>query len=106
MYFVVGVVFLVLLLALIAGVAVGSAGFLIFVLGMMIKSRRRAVVSGREQMIGARGEALDDFEREGWARVQGETWRVKSAAPVKAGERLSVTGLEGLILQVEPIKTK
>src|SRR5881394_3356265 len=66
-------------LALIAGVAAGSAGFLIFVLGMMVKSRRRAVVSGREQMIGARGEALDDFEREGWARVQGEQWKVRAA---------------------------
>jgi len=33
-------------LALIAGVAAASAGFLIFVVGMLVKSRRRAVVSG------------------------------------------------------------
>ncbi len=89
-------------LALIAGVAVGSAGFLIFVLGMMIKSRRRAVVSGREQMIGARGEALDDFEREGWARVLGEQWKVRVPGAVRRGQKLRVIGMHGLVLDVEP----
>ena len=89
-------------LALIAGVAVGSAAFLIFVLGMMIKSRRRAVVSGREQMIGARGEALDDFEREGWARVQGEQWKVRVAGAVRRGQKLRVIAMHGLVLDVEP----
>jgi membrane-bound serine protease (ClpP class) len=89
-------------LALIAGVAVGSAGFLIFVLGMMIKSRRRTVVSGREQMIGARGEALDDFEREGWARVLGEQWKVRVPGAVRRGQKLRVIGMHGLVLDVEP----
>jgi membrane-bound serine protease (ClpP class) len=89
-------------LALIAGVAAGSAGFLIFVVGMLVKSRRRGAVSGREQMIGSRGEALADFEREGWARVQGETWRVKSPVPLKGGARVRVAAVEGLILEVKP----
>src|SRR6185295_10491504 len=88
-------------LSLIAGVAVGSAGFLIFVLGMLVKSRRRGVVSGREQMIGARGEAMDDFEREGWARVQGEQWKVRTAGAVRRGEKLRVIGMHGLVLDVE-----
>jgi membrane-bound serine protease (ClpP class) len=87
---------------LIAGVAAASAGFLIFVLGMLAKSRRRAVVTGREQMIGATGEALGDFEGEGWARVRGEQWRVRSSAPVRQGQKLKVTGMQGLILSVEP----
>ena len=88
-------------LSLIAGVAAGSAGFLIFVMGMLVKSRRRAVVSGREQMIGARAEALDDFEREGWARVQGEQWKVRTAGAVRRGEKLRVTGMHGLVLDAE-----
>ena len=89
-------------LALIAGVAAASAGFLIFVVGMLVKSRRRAVVSGREQMIGARGEALDDFEREGWARVQGEQWKVRVPGAVRRGQKLRVIGMHGLVLDVEP----
>jgi membrane-bound serine protease (ClpP class) len=88
-------------LALIAGVAAASAGFLIFVVGMLVKSRRRAVVSGREQMIGARGEALENFEREGWARVLGEQWKVRAPGAVRRGQKLRVTGMHGLVLEVE-----
>ncbi|HEV3008840.1 MAG TPA: nodulation protein NfeD, partial [Burkholderiales bacterium] len=71
--------------ALIAGVAVASAAFLFFVIGMAVRNRRRPVVSGREYLIGATAEALEDFDAEGWARVQGETWRVRSNAPVRRG---------------------
>jgi membrane-bound serine protease (ClpP class) len=88
--------------ALIGGVAVASAGFLIFVLGMLARSRQRAVVTGREQMIGSLGEALEDFAGEGWARVRGEQWRVRSSGPVRRGQRLRVTAMKGLILEVVP----
>jgi len=86
---------------LIGGAAAASAAFLILVLGMVVRGRRRPVVTGREQMIGAAGEALEDFEREGWARVRGESWRVRSHAPVRQGQRLRVTAMEGLVLTVE-----
>ena len=85
---------------LIGGVAAASAAFLIFVIGMLVRQRRSPVVSGREQMIGAACEALEDFEGEGWARVRGESWRVRSGSPVRRGERLRVTGMEGLVLTV------
>jgi membrane-bound serine protease (ClpP class) len=88
--------------ALIAGVAVASAGFLVVVLGMLMRSRRRAVVSGREEMMGATGEALGDFEGEGWARVHGEQWKVRTSRPVRRGQKLRVTGMQGLVLSVEP----
>jgi membrane-bound serine protease (ClpP class) len=86
---------------LVAGVTVASAGFLFFVVGLAVRNRRRPVVSGREYLVGAKAEALEDFEREGWARVQGETWRVRAASPVRRGERLTVRSMEGLILNVE-----
>jgi membrane-bound serine protease (ClpP class) len=85
---------------LIAGVAAASGAFLILMLGMIARGRRRPVVSGREQMLGAPGEALDDFEGEGWARVRGESWRVRVAGSVRRGERLRVTGMDGLVLTV------
>jgi membrane-bound serine protease (ClpP class) len=86
---------------LIAGVAVASAAFLFFVVGMAVRNRRRPVVAGREYLIGAAGEALEDFDAEGWARVQGETWRVRAAAPVRRGQKLRVKSLDGLVLTVE-----
>jgi len=88
-------------IALIAGVAAASAAFLIFVIGMLVRSHKRPVVSGREHMIGAAGEALEDFEGEGWARVRGESWRVRAPGPVRRGERLRVTSMQGLVLTVE-----
>jgi membrane-bound serine protease (ClpP class) len=86
---------------LIAGVAATSAAFLFFVVGVAVRNRKRPVVSGREYMIGAPAEALEDFAAEGWARVQGETWRVRSAAPVRRGQRLRVKSIDGLVLTVE-----
>jgi membrane-bound serine protease (ClpP class) len=88
--------------ALIGGLAAASAGFLIFVLGVLARSRRRAVVSGREYLIGAVAEALEDFDAEGWARVQGEQWKVHSRRPVRRGQKLRVTGMHGLVLTAEP----
>ena len=86
---------------LIAGVSAASAAFIFFVVGMAVRNRRRPVVSGREYLIGAAAEAIEDFEREGWARVQGETWRVRSSEPVRRGDRLRVSGINGLVLNVE-----
>ena len=86
---------------LIGGVAAASALFLILVVGMTVRQRRRPVVTGREHMIGAVAEALEDFEGEGWARVHGESWRVRANAPVRRGDRLQVKAIDGLILTVE-----
>jgi len=84
----------------IAAVALASAGFLIFVLGMALKARRRPAVSGREEMIGALGEMLEDAEGEGLARVHSETWTVRCAMPLRAGQKVRVTGMDGLVLEV------
>jgi len=86
---------------LIGGVAAASAAFLFVVVGLAARNRRRPVVSGREYLIGASAVALEDFEAEGWARVQGETWRVRSRAPVRQGQALRVTAMQGLTLTVE-----
>jgi membrane-bound serine protease (ClpP class) len=87
--------------SLIGGVAAASAAFVFLVFGMALRQRRRPVLTGREHLIGAVAEALEDFEREGWARVHGETWRARANAPVRRGERLHVKAIDGLILTVE-----
>jgi membrane-bound serine protease (ClpP class) len=88
-------------LALIATIAVVTALFVLVVVGMAVKSRRRPVVSGREELAAGAGEVLDDFVGEGWARVHGETWRVRSATPLTRGQRVRVTRIDGLTLDVE-----
>lgn len=86
----------------IGAVALASALFLFFVVGAALKARRRPVVSGREQMIGSVGEMLEDSAGEGMARVQGELWTVKSPVPLKAGQKVRVTAMDGLTLTVSP----
>ena len=88
--------------SLIGGVAAASGLFLVFVIGMIVRGRRRPIVSGREQMVGAIGEALDDFEAEGWMRVHGEMWRARTHAPVRRGQRLRVRAIDGLTLDADP----
>jgi membrane-bound serine protease (ClpP class) len=91
---------------LIGGLSAASAGFLIFVVGMLVRGRRRPVVSGREEMIGSRGELLEDCQGQGWARVHGEIWRVRCAQPLRRGERVRVTAIDGLVLEVVPDSPK
>jgi membrane-bound serine protease (ClpP class) len=88
-------------LGLIATIAVVTVLFVLVVVGMAVKSRRRPIVSGREELAGGAGEVLDDFTGEGWARVHGETWRVRSATPLTRGQRVRVTRIDGLTLDVE-----
>ena len=89
-------------LALIAGVTAASAAFLFLFVGMAVRGRRSPVVSGREDMLGARAEALEDFESEGWIRVRGETWRAVSSRPVRRGQNLRVRSIDGLRLLADP----
>lgn len=89
---------------LIVPVAAATALFSFFVAGMAIKARARPVMTGAEEMIGAPGEILADMEHEGWARVHGEQWRVRSKAPLARGSRVRVRARHDLILDVEPDK--
>lgn len=86
---------------LIVPVAVASALFSFFVVGMALRARARPVVTGAEGMIGAAGEILEDMEHEGWARVHSERWRVRSRVPLKRGSRVRVRARHDLILDVE-----
>lgn len=87
---------------LIAFFALSSAGLFMFVLGMAIRARTRPVVSGMEELIGSQGEALSDFEHDGRIRIHSESWLARSNVPVKHGQRVKVTGIDGLCLIIEP----
>ena len=86
----------------IATFALASAGIVFATVTLALRARKRPVVSGREEMLGAAGEILDDLETEGWARVHGETWRVVSRTPLARGQLVRVNRIDGLILSVEP----
>jgi len=87
---------------LIAGVTLASAGFLLVVLNFAMRARRQPVVSGREQMLGASGEIIADAAGGALARIHGEVWKVSANAALKRGQWVTVVGIDGLVLAVEP----
>lgn len=82
-----------------------SAGFFMVVLGMALKSRKKPVVTGGEQLVRSIGEVVADFEQEGWIRIHGELWRARSSVPLKTGQLVSVVAIQGLTLEVEPYQS-
>ena len=89
-------------LGLIGGATAVSALFLLAVLYLALRARKRPVVSGRERIVGATGEIVEDTGRETYARIQGEVWEVRSPGALNRGEIVRVTGIDGLVLVVEP----
>jgi len=82
-------------------VALASAALIIVVGGMALRARKRAVVSGVEEMVGATGIVFAVDADGGWADVHGERWRVKSSKPLAVGARVRVTAVDGLTLVTE-----
>jgi membrane-bound serine protease (ClpP class) len=91
-------------LSVIITFAVLSVLVFVFVIGMAIRARKKRVVSGREQMLGEVAVAMHDFEHKGPVKVRSEIWQAVCDTPVQHGEELKVTGMEGLILTVQPLK--
>jgi len=79
--------------------------FVFTVISLALRQRRQPIVSGREQMIGAVGEALGDFEDGvGSIHIHGEQWSARAERPVRRGQAVTVRELDGLILVVEPVE--
>jgi membrane-bound ClpP family serine protease len=63
-------------------------------------SQRRKVQVGAETLIGQTAEVAEECSPYGLVRVQGELWRARCDAWAARGERVLVTGREGLTLEV------
>jgi len=90
----------------IVAVSALSAGFFLIAIRSSVRAFRKPVVSGREQMIGSTGEAMEDFDRTGRIFVHGESWMAESEVPVRRGDKVAVTGIEGLRLKIAPKEEK
>jgi membrane-bound serine protease (ClpP class) len=81
-----------------------SALVFIFIIGMAIRARRHPVVSGMNELVGGTAMVLEDFQGRGAVRIHSEIWQADSAAALRKGQRVRVTGIDGLTLRVEPLE--
>jgi membrane-bound serine protease (ClpP class) len=90
-------------LPLVAATTIVAAGFLILALSLLLRARRKRVITGREAMIGAEGDTVEWRGSEGRIRVKGEIWRAQAGRSMQPGDPVRVVAREGLILTVEPL---
>lgn len=88
-------------LAFLIGLAVVSAALIMAVGGLAARTRKRPLVSGNEQLIGGIGTISAVTVQGTWAALRGESWQVRCPARLAPGDRVRVTAVDGLTLQVE-----
>ncbi|MEX0729183.1 MAG: nodulation protein NfeD [Aquisalimonadaceae bacterium] len=92
-------------LSLVIGVSAVSFMVVFGIAAMALKSHRRQIVSGPEQMLGSTAVAASDFAHGvGKVHLYGELWNARAAVAVSRGQTVRVTALDGLWLSVEPVE--
>ena len=93
-------------LPLIAAATTLSVLILVFALGAAVRARRLRSATGKESMVGGTGRVVDEFTGEGRVSAFGEVWQARGAADVvfPANSRVSITGVDGLWLEVAPLE--
>ncbi len=67
-------------------------------------SKRRRSTVGAETLVGRRAVVVRALAPGGQVRIDGELWEARASSDVAPGEEVVVTGLDGLVLEVEPGK--
>lgn len=90
-------------LGVIIGNALIASLLLSWVLGMLIKLRKKPAMAEVSTMVGMSCIAQEDFEGEGLVYVNGESWSASSQHAIKRGQKLKVMSVKGLHIIVEPM---
>lgn len=90
-------------LAFVISIAIVFAALVIWLVGYLLKLRRRGAVSGRGSIVGGVATVLEDFTDSGKVWLEGEAWQAHSAVPLKKDQQVIVRTLDGLIVGVEPL---
>ncbi len=79
----------------------------VFLMRLVLRSRKWKQAAGSEEMLGEQGIATYGLQSgvEGMVRIHGEIWRAVAEQDVPAGAAVRVRKIEGLKLYVEPAKT-
>ena len=86
--------------SLVFGVGGTVGAIMLVVATLVVRSQRARAALGPQAMVGTVGIARHRLAPEGTVLVRGEYWTAESEDVVDAGERVEVTGVEGLRLHV------
>jgi membrane-bound serine protease (ClpP class) len=77
-----------------------SAALLIIALGLILKARRQAVVTGPDHLLGARAEVEVMRGDRAFVRLDGELWQALSDQPLAPHDTVTVDAIDGVVLRV------
>jgi len=87
-------------LPMIAAFALFSAALCTIALGLILKARRQATVSGAEHLLGERGVVERVTADNTWVRLDGELWHAECEQTLSEDDEVTVDALDGLVLKV------
>lgn len=87
-------------LPVIIGVTIVTAAFFLIVVRVAIRSFRKPVVTGKEEILNAEGVVSLITQDQAYAIFNGERWQIQSKDSLKVGDRVKVLSRHGLILIV------
>lgn len=90
-------------LPVILAFAAVSVGFMIIVLGMLLRIRRKTSVSGMESLVGRQAVVEQVYNDEPKVRLEGELWYVQCNEPLQVGDQVEVVGASDVVLEVKKI---
>lgn len=92
---------------LVVGTSLATAAFFLTIVAFAIRAQLQPVRMGAEVVIGKTGIVIVDLDPVGAVQIAGEQWSAEAedqGSPLRAGQRIRVTGRDGLRLKVGPIQ--
>jgi membrane-bound serine protease (ClpP class) len=84
----------------IAATGLASAALLAVVLGFAVRAQRRPVTTGAAELVTEPATVIEWQGERGYVRVRGERWRARGDRAFEPGARVTVTSMDGLVLEV------
>lgn len=78
--------------------------FYLIAMPVVARSRFSTGTIGRDHLLGRKGNAVTELKPDGIVEVDGARWRARShrEAGISSGDPVRVTGIRGLVLEVDP----
>ncbi|HSW71089.1 MAG TPA: NfeD family protein [Gammaproteobacteria bacterium] len=88
---------------LVVGLGLATFIFILLVLILAFRANRQKVLTGKEALIGARGEVVSCKNGKIILRLHGELWQAQAEEPLEPGQKVSVSKVSGLELTIKPL---